>query len=239
MTESSCYNEVDFNKIGVKVEINDSLAVYESKLVNAARNKGVHELIDTIFCGWHSHFCKPFYESNMIYSPEVLMYKWYHYVTVLTYYLIRENIKTIPLLTLVNVILSDYRYFLYSRKYNDTLWHNNSEFKHCINVFNADTLLNNKWLKLALLSSECDAKELGVSLHLPENSIMYERNKAMTTLLKNSINSGNVYTKDIVDLILRYDGDDYLPIVILDFFGNELFSFVLYIKHNACNVNNS
>ena len=90
---SSCHNEVDPNKIGVKVDINDSLAVYEDKHVNAARKKGVHEFIDTIFCDWNSSFCKPFRESRMVYSPEILMYKWYHYVTVLTYYLIREKVK--------------------------------------------------------------------------------------------------------------------------------------------------
>ena len=47
---SSCHNEVDPNKIGVKVDINDIFAVYEDKRVNAAWNKGVHEFIDTIFC---------------------------------------------------------------------------------------------------------------------------------------------------------------------------------------------
>ena len=115
MEHSSCYNEVDFNKIAVKVEINDKIAVYEDKRVNAARNKGIHELIDTLFCDWNFHFCKPFRESMMIHFPEILMYKWYHHVTVLVYYLIRENVKTIPLLTVVNVILSDYRYYTFSK----------------------------------------------------------------------------------------------------------------------------
>lgn len=236
---SSCYNEVDPDKIGVKVDISDSFAVYEDKRVNAARKKGVHALIDTIFCDWDSHFCKPFRESHMLYFPEILMYKWYHYVTVLTYYLIRENVKTIPLLTLVNVILSDYRYYLFSKKYNDTLWLNRSDFENCVSTFNIDTLLNNRYLKFALLYSECDAKELGVPLHLPENSPIYERNKAMTELLKKSIDGDHVYTKDIADLILTYDGDDYMPLVSLDLFGDEVFSFVSYIKHNISNVINN
>ena len=38
----SCYNEVDPDKIGVKVDINDSLAVYEDKRVNAARKVYIH-----------------------------------------------------------------------------------------------------------------------------------------------------------------------------------------------------
>lgn len=40
------------------------------------------------------------------------------------------------------------------------------------------------YLKFALLSNECDAKELNVPLHLQENSPIYERSKAMTALLK-------------------------------------------------------
>lgn len=72
---SSCHNEVDPNKIGVRVDISDSLSVYDDKRVNAARNKGVHALIDTIFCDWDSNFCKPFSESHMLYFPEILMYK--------------------------------------------------------------------------------------------------------------------------------------------------------------------
>ena len=236
---SSCHYEADPDKIGVKVDINDSLSVYEDKRVNAARKKGVHALIDTIFCDWDSHFCKPFCESHMLYFPEILMYKWYHYVTVLTYYLIRENVKTIPLLTLVNVILSDYRYYLLSKKYNDTLWLTGSDFENCISTFNIDTLTNNRYLKFALLYNECDAKELGVPLHLPENSPIYERSKAMTELLKNSVDSDNVYTNDIADLILTYCGDDYIPLVSLDLFGDEMFSFVAYIKHNIGNVSNN
>ena len=239
MEHSSCYNEVDFNKIAVPVEISDNITVYEDKRVNAARSKGVHELIDTLFCNWNSHFCKPFCESRMIHFPEILMYKWYHHVTVLAYYLIRAKVKTIPLLTLVNVILSDYRYYIFSKeKYNDTSWGTDSAFEYCISVFNTDTLLNNKYLKLALLSNEFDAKELGISLHLPENSIMYERNKAMTAILKKSADGGQIYTKDIADLILTYDGDDYIPCVSLDLFGDEMFSFVAYIKHNIENVSN-
>ena len=236
---SSCHYEVDPDKIGVKVDINDSLSVYEDKRVNAARNKGVHALIDAIFCDWDSNFCKPFRESHMLYFPEILMYKWYHYVTVLTYYLIRENVKTIPLLTLVNVILSDYRYYLLSKEYHDTLWLTGSDFENCISAFNIDTLTNNRYLKFALLYNECDAKELGVPLHLPENSPIYERSKAMTELLKNSVDSDNVYTKDIADLILTYCGDDYLPLVSLDLFGDEMFDFVAYIKHNIVNVSNN
>lgn len=240
ISECSCYNERDFNELGVPVKINDNITVYEDKRVNAARNKGVHEFIDTIFCEWDSHFCKPFRESWMIYFPEILMYKWYHHVTVLAYYLIRENVKTIPLLTVVNVILSDYRYYIFSNeKINDTSWITGSDFEYCINLFNTDTLLNNKYLKLALLSNESDAKELGVPLHLPENSTMYERNKAMTALLKKSADSGQIYTKDIADLILTYDGDDYIPCVPLDLFGDELFNFVSYIKHNIENVSNN
>lgn len=237
-SEHSCYNEVDFNKISVPVEINDSITVYEDKRVNAARNKGIHEFIDTIFCDFDFHFCKPFRESWMIHFPEILMYKWYHYATVLAYYLIRENVKTIPLLTVVNVILSDYRYYTFSKKYIDTSWRSDSDFEHCINLFTTDTLLNNKYLKLALLSNELDAKELGISLHLPENSLIYKRNKAMAALLKKSVDSGQIYTKDIVDLILTYDGDDYIPYVALDLFGSEMFDFVSYIKHNIENVSN-
>ena len=164
---SSCHNELGHDKIGVKVDISDSFAVYEDKRVNAALNKGVHEFIDTIFCDWNSSFCKPFSEFRMVYFPEILMYKWYHYVTVLTYCLIRENVKTIPLLTLANVILSDYRYYLLSKKCNDTLWLTGSDFENCINAFNIDTLFNNMYLKFALLFNECDAKELEVHLHLP------------------------------------------------------------------------
>ena len=100
------------------------------------------------------------------------------------YYLIRENVKTIPLLTLVNVILSDYRYYLLSKKYHDTLWLTGSDFENCISTFNIDTLTNNRYLKFALLFNECDAKELEVPLHLPENSPIYERNKSMIELLK-------------------------------------------------------
>jgi hypothetical protein len=230
---------VDFNKIAVPVEINDNITVYEDKRVNAARNKDVHEFIDTIFCDWDFYFCKLFRESWKLYFPEILMYKWYHYVTVLAYYLIRENVKTIPLLTVVNVILSNYRYYIFSKdKINDTLWRTDSAFEHCISLFTTDTLLNNKYLKLALLSNESDAKELGVPLHLPENSTMYERNKAITALLKKSADSGQIYTKDIADLILTYDGDDYIPCVPLDLFGDELFNFVSYIKHNIENVSN-
>lgn len=236
---SSCHYEVDPDKIGVKVDINDSLAVYEDKRVNAARKKGVHALIDTIFCDWDSHFCKPFRESHMLYFPEILMYKWYHYVTVLTYYLIREKVKTIPLLTLVNVILSDYRYYLFSKKYNDTLWITRSDFENCINTFNIDTLTNNRYLKFALLSNECDAKELGVPLHLPENSPIYKRNKAMTELLRKNVDSDHVYAKDIADLIITYYGDDYVPLVALDLFGDEMFDFVAYIKHNIVNISNN
>ena len=237
-SEHSCYNEVDFNKIAVPVEINENITVYEDKRVNAARNKGVHELINTIFCDWNVHFCKPFRESWMIHFPEILMYKWYHYVTVLAYYLIRANVKTIPLLTVVNVILSDYRYYTFSKKYIDTSWRSDSDFEHCISVFNTDTLLNNKYLKLALLSNESDAKELGVPLHLPENSPMYKRNKAMTTLLKKSVDNGQIYTKDIADLILTYEDEDYTPYVALDLFGDEMFNFVSYIKHYIENVSN-
>lgn len=233
---SSCHYEVDPDKIGVKVNINDSLAVYEDKRVNAARNKGVHTFIDTIFCDWDSNFCKPFREYHMLYFPEILMYKWYHYVTVLTYYLIRENVKTIPLLTLVNIILSDYRYYLFSKKYHDTLWLTRSDFENCISIFNIDTLLNNRYLKFSLLSNECDAKELGVTLNLPENSQIYKRSKAMTELLRKSVDSDHVYAKDIADLILAYYGDDYMPLVALDLFGDEMFNFVAYIKHNVCNV---
>ena len=47
------------------------------------------------------------------------------------------------------------------------------------------------------------------------------------------------YTKDIADLILTYDGDDYIHLGPLDLFGDEMFSFVTYIKHNVCNVNNN
>lgn len=239
MEHSSCYNEVDLDKIAVPVEISDNITVYEDKRVNAARSKGVHELIDTIFCDFDFHFCKPFCESWVIHFPEILMYEWYHYVTVLAYYLIRENVKTIPLLTVVNVILSDYRYYTFSKKYSDTSWHNYSNFEFCISLFTTDTLLNNEYLKLALLSNEFDAKELGISLHLPENSIMYERNKAMTAIFKKSAASGQIYTKDIADLILTYDGDDYIPCVSLDLFGDEMFSFVAYIKHNIENVSNN
>lgn len=92
------------------------------------------------------------------------------------------------------------------------------------------------YLKFALLSNECDAKELNVPLHLQENSPIYERSKAMTALLK-SVDSDNVYTNDIADFILTYDGDDYIPLVSLDLFGDEMFSFVSYIKHNIVNVN--
>lgn len=234
---SSCHNELDPDKIGVKVDISDSFAVYEDKRVNAALNKGVHEFIDTIFCDWNSSFCKPFRESRMVYFPEILMYKWYHYVTVLIYYLIREKVKTIPLLTLVNVILSDYRYYLFSKEYHDTLWLSRSDFDNCINTFSIDTLFNNSYLKFALLFNECDAKELEVPLHLPENSSIYERNKAMTSLLKRCVGGDQVYAKDIADLILTYDADDYIPLVSLDLFGDEMFDFVAYIKHNIVNVN--
>ena len=236
---SSCHNELDPDKIGVKVDISDSFAVYEDKRVNAAIKKGVHEFIDTIFCDWHSSFCKPFRESRMVYFPEILMYKWYHYVTVLTYYLIREKVKTIPLLTFVNVILSDYRYYLFSKEYNDTLWLSRSDFENCIGTFNTDTLINNMYLKFALLSNECDAKELNVPLHLQENSSIYKRNKAMTSLLKRCVGGDHVYAKDIADLILTYDADDYIPLVSLDFFGYEMFSFVAYIKYNIENVSNN
>ena len=84
----------------------------------------------------------------------------------------------------MNVILSDYRYYLFLKKYNDTLWLNRADFENCVRTFNIDTLTNNSYLKFALLSNECDAKELGVPLHLPENSPIYERSKAMTELLK-------------------------------------------------------
>ena len=91
-------------------------------------------------------------------------------------------------------------------------------------------------MKFALLSNECDAKELGVPLHLPGNSQIYERSKAMTELLKKSVDSEQVYTKDIADLILTYDLDDYIPLVSLDLFGDEMFSFIAYIKHNIVNI---
>ena len=45
--------------------------------------------------------------------------------------------------------------------------------------------------------------------------------------------------KDIADLILTYDGDDYIPLVALDLFGDEMFSFVEYIKYNIENVSNN
>lgn len=232
MEHSSCYNEVDLKKLAVPVEINDNITVYEDKRVNADRNKGIHEFIDTIFCNWGFQFCRPFLESMMLHSPEILMYKWYHHVTVLIYYLIRENVKTIPLLTVVNVILSDYRYYTFSKKYIDTSWRTDYEFQYCISLFTTDTLLNNKYLKLALLSDEFDAKELGVPLHLPENSTMYERNKAITALLRKSVDSGQIYTKDIADLILTYEDEYYTPSVALDLFGDEMFSFIAYIKYN-------
>lgn len=185
MEQSSCYNEVDWNKIAVPVEINENITVYEDKRVNAARNKGVHEFIDTIFCAFEFHFCKPFRNLRMVYFPEILMYKWYHNIAVLAYYLIRDKIESIQLTTLVNVILSDYRYYIFSKeKHNDTSWITNPAFEYCISLFTTDTLLNCKYLKLALLSNEFEAKELGVPLHLPENSTMYERNKDMTALLK-------------------------------------------------------
>lgn len=215
------------------MEINDNITVYEDKRVNAARSKGVHALIDTIFCDFDFSFCKLFRESWKLYFPELLMYKWYHHITVLTYYLIREKVKTIPLLTLVNVILSDYRYYTFSKeKNNDTSWNTNSDFEYCISLFTKDTLLNNRRLKLALLSNEFDAKELCVSLNLPENSTMYERNKTMTALLKKSVDSSQIYTKDIADLILTHEDEDYTPYVALDLFGDEMFNFVSYIKHN-------
>jgi hypothetical protein len=138
----------------------------------------------------------------------------------------------------VNVIFSDYRYYTFSKKYSDTSWLTDSEFEHCISLFTKDTLLSNRYLKLALLHDESDAKELGVTLKLPENSKMYERNKAMTALLKESADTGQIYTKDIADLILTYDGDDYTPYVALDLFGDGLFSFVSYIKHNIENASN-
>ncbi len=232
ISECSCYNERNFDELGVPVKINENITVYVDKRVNAARNKGVHEFIDIIFCDWDFYFCKLFRESGKLYFPEILMYKWYHYVTVLAYYLIRENVKTIPLLTVVNVILSNYKYYIFSKKYIDTSWRSDSDFEHCISLFTTDTLLNNKYLKLALLSNESDAKKLGVPLHLPENSTMYERNKAMTALLKKSADSGQIYTKDIADLILTYDGDDYIPCVPLDLFGDEVYLFVGYIKNN-------
>lgn len=237
-SEHSCYDEVDFDKIAVPVKINDSITVYEDKRVNAARNKNVHEFIDTIFCDFDFHICKPFCDSWMIYFPEILMYEWYHHVTLLAYYLIRSNVKTIPLLTVVNVILSDYRYYVFSKKYIDTAWHSDSDFEDCISEFTTDTLLNNKHLKFRLLSNEIDAKELGVSLNLPENSLIYERNKAMTALLKKNADSGQIYTKDIANFILTYEGDDYIPCVSLDLFGDEMFNFVSYIKHNIENISN-
>lgn len=238
-SEHSCYNEVDFDKIAVPVEINENITVYEDRRVNAARNIGVHEFIDTIFCDFDFHFCKAFYESWMIHFPEILMYKWYHHVTVLAYYLIRSIVKTIPLLTVVSVILSDYRYYIFSKKYIDTSWHSDSDFEHCISLFTTDTLLNNRRLKLSLLSNENDAKQLELSLNLPENSTMYERNKAMTALLKKSAESGQIYTEDIANLILTYEGDDYIPCVSLALFGDEMFNFVSYIKHNIENISNN
>ena len=239
-SEHSCHNEVDWDKIAVPVEINDNITVYEDKRVNVARNKGVHEFIDTIFCDWDFYFCKLFRESRMIHFPELLMYKWYHHVTVLVYYLIRANVKTIPLLTLVNVILSNYKYYIFSKeKYGNTSWSTDSDFEYCISLFTTDTLLNNRHLKLALLSNEFDAKELGVPLHLTENNPMYKRNKAMTTLLKKSADNGTIYTKDIVDLILTYEDEDYTPYVALDLFGDEMFNFVSYIKLNIENVSNN
>lgn len=238
-SEHSCYNEVDLNKIADPVKLNDSVILYADKRVNAARNKSVHDFIDTIFCKWNAHFCKPFRESQTLYFPEILMYKWYHYITVLAYYLIRTNVKAIPLLTLVNIILSDYRYYIFSKeRCSDSSWLNDSDFEHCISSFSRDILLNNKYLKLALLSNELDAKELGIPLHLPENSPMYERNKAITALLNKSIDSGQIYTKDIADLILNYAGDDYTPYVSLDLFVSEMFDFVEYIKSNIEKVNN-
>ena len=33
------------------------------------------------------------------------------------------------------------------------------------------------------------------------------------------------YAKDIADLILTYDGDDYIHLGPLDIFGDEMFSF--------------
>lgn len=236
---SSCHNEVDPDKIGVKVEINDGLAVYEDKRVNAARKKGLHALIDTLGCRWNFYFCKLFRESWKLYFPEILMYQWYHYVTVLTYYLVREKVKSIPLLTFLNVILSDHRYYILTKKYNDTSWSSDPSFENCINTFTTDTLISNKQLRFRLISSKCEAEELGLILNLPENSEMYERNKAMLTLLKNSIRTDRVCTKDIADLILTYDGDDYIPLVQLDYFGDEMFSFVAYIKHNIGNVSNN
>lgn len=139
----------------------------------------------------------------------------------------------------MNVILSDYRYYLLSKKCNDTLWLTGSDFENCVSTFNIDTLLNNRYLKFALLYSECDAKELGVHLHLQENSPIYERSKDMNEFLRKSVDSDQVYAKDIADLILTHCGDDYLPLVSLDLFGDEMFDFVAYIKHNICNVSNN
>ena len=42
--------------------------------------------------------------------------------------------------------------------------------------------------------------------------------------------------KDIADFILTYDGDDYIPCVSLDPFGDEMFCFVKYIEHNKENI---
>ena len=67
---------------------------------------------------------------------------------------------------------------------------------------------------------------------------MYERNKAMTALLRKSVDCAQIYTKDIADLILTYDEDDYIPCVPLYLFGDEIFSFVAYIKHNIENFSN-
>lgn len=237
-SEHSCYNEVDWDKIAVPVEINDNVTVYEDKRVNAARNKGVHEFIDTICCDWNFYFCRHFRESRWVTFPEILMYQWYHNVAVLVYYLIREKVKTVQLTTLVNVILSNYRYYIFSKKYNDTSWSTDSDFENCISLFTTDTLLNNRRLKLALLSDEFEAKELGLILK-PENNKMYERNKAMTSLLKKNADSDIIYTKDIAGFILSYEDDDYTPYVALNLFGDEMFDFVSYIKHNIENVSNN
>ena len=220
--ECFSYNDMEWIKDTVPVRISDLLIAYENKDVYLARQKGIHEYLDALYIDFEFCMCKPFRESGYIYIPEFFMYKWYHNVVVLTYYLIRNKVKEILTLVLINVILSDYRFYIYSnnKKYDISLLAD-SDFCNCIESVNKDILTNNEYLNNALATGKRECCNQ-----------MYKRNQAMLKLLEKCIDKNKVSTKELIDFILTYNSDDYIPSISLDFFGKTWFSFVGYIKHN-------
>lgn len=64
----------------------------------------------------------------------------------------------------------------------------------------------------------------------------------MNFLSKQNPEAKVTLTKDVAETYIDPDdgyGDDYLPLVSLDLFGDEMLDLVKYIKHNIGNVSNN